>query len=376
MAKKKSLEIYMAFPDGAYDYVCPECTALCCRGHGHVGLLTSELAPVFERYPALRLTVIQRRGEQLTLATPADGCVVLDTDNRCKIEKEMGYPFKPSICKLFPFNGFRRWGTAVAVQPHFMCPLRLVTPPRPGAVQGTHEILERAIREIGYIEASLPTLDKISVNPSRTPADVLACEIGFRDACTNALGHATFSSVIRGVSTDLVTLDDVVARGSALLEMDLPAASSEPDFIDSMMLALASPVRLNLMLLEPEAMLRALALGEVMLRYIWSTATRPLTPQSASSILEDYLPTVSLIARGDEPLGVPETFGGKLPTFEDPGLVFAGFATFKELGKGRPTLATLERIIAPSLPVHDRALLLHHIGMKAADRLAKSAKRN
>jgi hypothetical protein len=157
--------------------------------------------------------------------------------------------------------------------------------------------------------------------------------------------------------------------------MDLPDPSRDRDLFDDMLLAMASPLRLGLLLLESEGMLRALAVGEIMLRHLWALSSQPLTLQSTNRILEDYLPTLFLIAWGDEPLGVPESFGGKLPTFEDPGLVFAGFTAFKELGKGRPTLASLERIVA-SLPIHDRALLLHHTGLKAMERLTKSSKRS
>src|SRR5262245_6598922 len=112
-----AIELFLAFIDGAYDYVCAECTALCCKGHGFGGNLERELRPLFARYPQLETMAMSRTGGQITLATTGSGCVVLDVDNRCRIEKELGKDKKPSVCSLFPFNAFSRIGKTIVVMP-------------------------------------------------------------------------------------------------------------------------------------------------------------------------------------------------------------------------------------------------------------------
>src|SRR5205814_7409491 len=103
-------ELFFAFPDGVYDYKCAECTALCCKGHGFGGSLDREMRSLFVRYPQIESMAYSRNGDQINFATTASGCVMLDTDNLCRIEKELGKSAKPNICNLFPFNLFAKIG--------------------------------------------------------------------------------------------------------------------------------------------------------------------------------------------------------------------------------------------------------------------------
>jgi hypothetical protein len=372
MKTSKPLDLYMAFPDGAYHYVCAECTALCCRGHGLGGSIARELGPVFERFPAMQLTVIARRGDQIDVSTPPTGCLLVRHDNFCGVETALGREYKPSVCKLFPFNGFFRVGPAVAVAPHFLCPLRVHAPSRPGEVAGTHAVLEPAIRESGFVEANLSVFTRVPLRQSQEVADVLAVEEAFRDACAAALGRESFAEVLRGASSDPAALDEAVARGARLMGLEPLRPSSPPDDFDALLLALAPPVRLKLLLLEPEGMLRALALGEVMLRRLWEVSGGVPTPQAAYTMLDETIQVLFLLGHGDEPLGVPEGFGGKLPAFQDAALVFATFAATRELGRGAGTLGALERAMGPSLPGYDRSVLLRHVG-NAAMRVREKA---
>ena len=166
--------LYFAFPDGAYHYVCAECTALCCRGQGFAGSLQREMRQLLTIYPALGSAATSRQGDIITFATPSGRCHFLDGDNLCRIEKEHGKALKPGVCGLFPFNVFTRIGDVVAISPHFMCPLRLQIPARPGRVEGTHARIETAVRESAlldraYVEAHMvpsrlhPALDADSV---------------------------------------------------------------------------------------------------------------------------------------------------------------------------------------------------------------------
>src|SRR5262244_2113350 len=137
-----SAELYMAFPDGVFHYVCAECNALCCRGDGFGGSLEKEFKPLFRIYPALESLVTFRKGDDIHLSNPRGRCIMLDDDRLCRIEKEHGKQIKPAVCTLFPFNSFVRIGNDVAITPHFLCPLRVQVPARPNEVEGTHAKIE------------------------------------------------------------------------------------------------------------------------------------------------------------------------------------------------------------------------------------------
>src|SRR5436190_18591512 len=142
-----STSIFFAFPDGVLDYVCAECTALCCRGQGFAGSTKREMNFLFRKYPPLAGMVIMRESSVVTCSTPAGRCFFLRNDNLCQIEVENGKKFKPGVCLLFPFNDFYRIGKTVVVAPHFLCPLRLKLPAEPGRVEGTHAKVDAMVRE-------------------------------------------------------------------------------------------------------------------------------------------------------------------------------------------------------------------------------------
>ena len=146
-------------------------------------------------YPALESMAVQRRGDILTFATPAGRCHFLDGGNLCRIEKEHGKALKPGVCTLFPFNVFTRIGKAVAVSPHFMCPLRLQVPARPGQVEGTHAVLETAVRESALLDSAYLDVHTppVRLHPSENAESVLTRESNFRDLCSVSLGQRSFT---------------------------------------------------------------------------------------------------------------------------------------------------------------------------------------
>jgi Fe-S-cluster containining protein len=96
--------VCLAFPDGVFDYVCAECNALCCRGHGFAGSIEQEVGQLFTLYPELESTVTERRADIVSFANVDVGCQLLDGDKLCRIEKEHGYDLKPGVCRTFLFN--------------------------------------------------------------------------------------------------------------------------------------------------------------------------------------------------------------------------------------------------------------------------------
>lgn len=359
------VSLYFAFPDGVFHYVCAECTALCCRGQGFAGSLHREMRQLLTLHPSLGSMAISRHGDVITFATPSGRCHFLDDDNLCRVQKERGKALKPGVCTLFPFNSLSRIGKAIAVSPHFMCPLRLQLPARPGKVEGTHAFIEAAVRESAlldpvYLDAVVPLLQ---LPPSQGAESVLAREAGFRDACALALGQRTFAETLRGASADPASLGSVVARAAQVMGLAVPSSIQAHDAVDDLLLALAPALRLSALSLCPEGILRALALGELVVRRTLRLSDSPPTVQGVHSIFTAAGPALRLLARGDEPLGLAKRAGEKVPSFGDPELTFAAFAALREARSSTGTLGALEKAIKPSLTVADRSVLLRQLGI-------------
>ncbi len=362
--KNQAVSLFFAFPDGVYHYVCAECTALCCRGDGFRGSLKREMRTLLEIYPALGSVSTSRVADHVSITTPTGKCFFLDADNLCRIEKEHGKATKPGVCVLFPFNVFTRIGAAVAVSPHFLCPLRLQAPPRPGAVEGTHADLETAIRDSQMLDPAYVKsfLTPARLHPDLKPRAVVARESTFRDACSQALDHGRFGNTLHDASTDRAALDARVDRGTRLLGLDPPSGPTARDAIDDLLLALASPLRLDLLSLSSEGMLGALALAERILRH-----TRALSPEAPSlqgsyQVLSDLFPALQLLARGDEPLEISRAASLKAPPFGVPELVFAAHRFWSAFKSTPHTLTALEQSVPPTLSPSDRTVLFNSLG--------------
>lgn len=369
-------EFYFAFPDGVFQYVCPECDALCCRGQGFAGNLRREMQKLVQLYPALESMAVARHGNILSFATPTGRCHFLEADNLCRIEKEHGKQQKPGVCMLFPFNVFTRIGKNIAISPHFMCPLRLKLPARPGEVEGTHSMVESAARESQlldpeYLEAHLPVA---FLHQSADPDSVLKREKNFRDACSRSLGQQSFNQVIKEASDEPDELDAFTLRAAQVLAV-APSAPSARDEIDDLLLALAPSLRLDMLRLSSEGILRALALAELVLRQVAPLSSVPLTPQGAHRILVAPGPALRLLAGGDEPLELARKTSIKAPQFGIPDLSFAAFKALRDISNSTGALSAIEKVMKPSFSVSDRAVLLNNLGAQVEVKLKRPRKR-
>jgi hypothetical protein len=307
---------------------------------------------------------VTRSGDILSFANPAGGCFFLDSDNLCRIEKEHGKNLKPGVCVLFPFNVFTRIGETVAVSPHFMCPLRLQVPARPREVKGTHASIEADVRESELL-SNESTPDRKSgalLHPSLDAMSVIKREERFRDACSGALGLETFRDTLRSQSEDHNALDDFLPRAAGVMGLDGFSRPSARDSIDDLLLALASPLRLSLLTLSSEAMLRALALAELILRQTTSLSSAAPTLQGAYQTLTAVGGAIRLLARANEPLEGRAVSKLKSPHFGDPELTFTAFSFYRGLESGNAVLGLLERVIPPSLTLTDRSVFLNQLG--------------
>lgn len=356
--------LYMAFPDGVFHYVCAECTALCCRGQGFGGSLKREMPRLLSIYPLLGRAVVSRQGSFLSFGTPAGRCFFLEQDNLCRIEKDHGKSLKPGVCSLFPFNKFTRIGKVVAISPHFMCPIRFEVPAPAGQVEGTHANLEVAARASGLldtecIEAYLPAA---TLHASLGAEEVVKREIAFRDRCSESIGNRGFYETLRTASADPGELDSFLQRAAQVLGMHLDSNGGTRDATDDLLLALAPSYRLSLLHIPSEAMLRALAIGEILLRQMMPLSSIPITPQGANSILSNIGSALRLLARGDEIVEFAGKGEQKSAPFGDPEMAFAAFTALRRIGAGAGVLESLEKAIKPDMPISDRSALLTQLG--------------
>lgn len=373
---ERSPEIFFAFPDGVYDYRCAECTALCCKGHGFGGSLDREMRALFGRYPQLESMAHSRNGDQINLLTTSSGCVMLDADNFCRIEKELGKSAKPNICNLFPFNHFSKIGKTVVVMPHFLCPLRAVVPARPGGTQGTHTLIENEIRSSqmlsrDYVKNMIPAAQ---LHADLTEAMVIERERSFRDLCSNALGSSGFFDTLKNASPDPPALAAFVERASRILGYESPLKREERDALDDMLLAFASPYRIGLLDLPEQGILRALAISEIMVRRAWRSA--PLQPsfQGLANNIEIFKPVQVLLALDDEAFDFGK-MTQKTLSFCDAELTFAAFIAVHNAAE-RGVLGALELAIPPKMSVADRSILLMRLGEVLQMRKSKRSRKH
>jgi len=308
--------------------------------------------------------VVSREGDFVTLATTADGCALLDADNRCRIEKEHHKSMKPTVCNTFPFNVFRRIGKTVTVSPHFLCPLRLIVPARPGEVEGTHERLATSYCDGEFLtpEFIKSRAKKIMLNPDLDADRTVAREEAFRDLCANSFGRQSFRATLKAASQDVPELDRFAERAARIMRVDVPPRSKQYDELDDLLLAIAPVHRLSLLVMSGEGILRALLVAELVVRRAWSLATLPLNLQGAMNLAATFLPMERLLGQADEPLQRGIRSSKKDLTFQDPDLTFAAFLALRELSDGKGVMQTLEEVISESMPASDRSALFQKMG--------------
>lgn len=356
------VDLFFAFVDGVYDYVCAECTALCCKGHGFGGSLEREMRPLFARYPQLETMALSRTGDQIIFATTGGGCIMLDTDNFCRIEKELGKDKKPNICNLFPFNSFTQVGKTVVVMPHFLCPLRASVPARPGQVQGTHALVEAGIRQSGiltrdYLKAMVPAP---RLHGSAKAIGIIERERIFRDLCAQGIGRQRFSEVLMAASAEPGNLNAFLRRAAAILGYSSAIASDKRDSLDDLLIALASPYRIGFLDFSAEEILRILGLAEITARRAWSGAPQAPTLQGLANTVGTFRGVQSLLASGDQPFDFGRVTQ-KTFSFRDSDLTFAAFITVQRSAHVG-VLAALEEAIPADMSVADRSVLLVRLG--------------
>ena len=380
--------VYMAFPDGAFHYACRECALVCCyRSDKFDGSFDREIKTLVHLYPALELVATRRRGDVVTFATPSGRCYFLGGDGLCAVEKEHGKENKPTACRIFPFNHFSLIGKTVAISPNFLCPLRLEVPARPGHVEGTHSSVEASVRQSPYLDGSyLSGFPRLAIKPEYSPASILSREESFRDRCSQSLGTRTFAETVRAASDDPEQMETFVRRAAALLGMDEGSGPPERDGTDDLFLALAPALRLNMLHLSSEQILRGLKLSELLVRRVMqipkslSLPAGPAdigTPKGTYEVLGHLGAALRLLARSDERIDLPGNAGKKAPQFGQPEMTFAAFRFLRASGSSASLIDSLEESLMLVPAVSDRMAFLVEMGSQIETALkGQKRKRN
>ena len=359
MASSTQVPIYFAFPDGVFHHVCPECTALCCRGQGFAGNLKREMGFLLEQYPPLAAFVTDRERNLITCSTPTGQCFFLRSDNLCQIEVQYGKARKPGVCLLFPFNDFYKIGETVVVAPHFMCPLRLHLPSAPGQVEGTHARLEEAIKETAVLEPEYVRnyIAESTLPQSETADEVIPREIKFRDLCGAGLGRMRFQEVLeKSGGSGLKSFRNRVIK---LMKWPKPEANGTRDHIDDLLLAVAPALRMEVLNHGGDGLLRFLSIAEIVIRNGSKMSQAVPTLQSVYGLVDDMRPLIRLLTWGDDSPALKKT-RLKSPQLGDPNLVFAAH-NFLHSVEASGVLPSLEKVFRPEFSGADRNALVFQL---------------
>lgn len=352
--------LFFAFPDGVFHHVCAECDALCCRGQGFGGSLQREMKFLLNEYPKLQTMTVSRQRDIIGVATPTGRCFFLGGDNLCQIEKDHGRSRKPGVCTTFPFNRFQRIGNTVVVTPHFLCPLRIQVPARPGEVEGTHAAIESNLRESAlledkYVEWYLPDA---KLPKGDSAESVLAREKQVRDAFSDALGRDRFFNALSTQSANAKALTAFRKRAARLMGWPALPESPDRDKLDDLLLAISPKLRIDLIRYPAENLIRFLALSEWLIRTTLPPSTNSFTPQAVHDLIQVSSPVLQVLAYADAPIKVRNS--AKSAPFGTPELVFATFIAKRDIGTVG-VLNALEGAFKHLRSPADRSVLVHEL---------------
>ena len=361
------IRFFLPFPDGTLHYDCPSCTALCCRGKGFAGSLKREVPELLRIYPALAASVVGRNGNVVSFQNTAGGCSFLASDNRCQIEERHGFGLKPGVCGLFPFNNFSRIAPDVVVlSPHFLCPLQVVSPARPGWAAGTHEAVRAAAVESGLLDNGSFATRRLPASEAGEAAErLLQREEHFRDRCAEALGRSRFREVLLAQSAAREGLADWLRRVATVLALEAHDAAC--DGLDEKLLVLSCAWRMDLLQMEAEDALRVLALAEVILRR--QMFAQSPTPQQLAQAFGRLLPVLKMLAQGDRPA---KFTSGRMaaPRVNDPVLAGVALRVLGEASRGG-VLQAMERFVPAEMAQADRFALSFDLSLQFKEPLAR-----
>lgn len=118
-------EPFFAFVDGALNYDCSTCNALCCRGgYGTAVRHGEEWQNLKHHYPLLSHFAVDQ-GKYIYLINYGPQCFFLKKTNLCQIEEEYGRKQKPLQCRLFPYQVIGHLDQRPIIQTALLCPYTL-----------------------------------------------------------------------------------------------------------------------------------------------------------------------------------------------------------------------------------------------------------
>jgi hypothetical protein len=348
----------LAFIDGSLDYSCSTCPTNCCKGIGFGGIEQGPISTLIDNHPELLPWIQSREKGFIMLGTPQSGCFFLDNDGLCRIELTSGRSAKPTLCIMFPFNQLGRIGNHLIVRPYFRCyHLEPVVPPRPGSVAGTHSAILRDLQATGMAKQGLP---EIAIPAGEDADAILAREREWLAICSDALGRRRLVDAAAGFSKDAAGLSDFVLRAVKLLGLTMAEERHPRDRFDDLLLILSPIMRMDLLMLGAEGLLRATTLAQMLVRQSFVGSAAPATLADLAYFLDMVRPILAVLGRGEEPFQPLVNWqpDGACPTLDSPEQKMAFGAMVILTGKGYGTLRALEEALSTVTRPVERVLFI------------------
>ncbi len=234
-------------------------------------------------------------------------------------------------------------------------------PPQPGSVKGTHAVLREQLQLSAILTD--PVKNAGAAFPAE-PKTVLEREGQLRCACQDAIGDGRFREVLTRCLSDEGALADFLNRATSLLGLRDAELLPEED-TDDVLLTLASTLSVQMLRLPFAVRIRALAIGEIVLRRVFLLNPSALCPQSAHHLLVKMGPALALVALDDVAMFEREAAGTgsfPVPDSADSELMLAASLAARFTREGKGTLDALEMAIPAGMAVVDRSALLVQLG--------------
>jgi hypothetical protein len=354
---------FFAFPDGVLDYNCKECNKNCCENAGMILDVRRDM-DLLRLYPVLQKCALGIRDPYLNIA--ASPCELLDNDGFCRIQKEHGAHLKPEVCLLEPFGQFYKCGGIRIVVPNYSCNFTITVPAQPGKVEGSHSLLRDIVNNSAPFRGRHPNRHPIyGLHPSESPADFLRHQKILLDACTAGLGKQPFFTTLNALSNESKSLPDFYKRALGILDTAEIFKSSCQDNVDTILHIIASSLTFSMPGLSFDGRIRALALGEVLLRQLYNLNHGREDLHYAFKFLIDSGTGIRLLARYTEMLYLPFIERDKvmLPShITHAPLVLAAHVFVTKIQKGKSIIEALEYAMDTNIPSAVRLAFLTELG--------------
>ncbi len=354
---------FFAFPDGVLHYSCMQCNARCCLNAGIILDVRRDME-LLQFYPILERRSLRIRDTFLSISSSP--CDLLDNDGLCRIQKDHGERRKPEVCLLYPFGQFHECGGIRIIIPNYACHFEIKVPAQPGRVEGSHSLLRDRISNSAAFHGQHPNRHPIyGLHPTETVASFLRHQKSLLDACSEGLGKRSFFETLTVCSNGSKSLEGFLARALGVLGISQVYKAASSDRVDILLHIVVSTITLSMPGLAFDGRIRAMALGEVLLRQLFSLNQGRENLHNAYKFLIDIGSGIRLLARYTDMLSlpVPEKGTVMIPSHTTYApFVLAAYAVVAQTQKRKPAIDALAHAMDMNIQPGLRLAFLAELG--------------